>query len=1067
MNAYRSSLDRTWLVCAGYIAFVVYGSLVPLEFNGLGWSEAVDRFLSIRMYNLGVESRADWISNGVLYVPLGFLMTLMLRQWKTFATPRFAQFVAAGLALAIAAVIEFAQVFFPPRTVSLNDLVAEAMGSLLGIALAGYLENPIRSLRVLWDENKAYLGQPLLLLYCAAYLAYSLFPFDLLVTRHELVQKIQGPNWGWLFATDAHGLFLSLLKLLVEWVSTIPVAILLIHSVAGRPDVLRYIALGWLWGTGIEIAQFFTASGVTQGASVLARAAAFGGVGWWLGQGYRWRLPVVECWIRQYALGIWVAYLMVLVYANGWGRMPLETVGQAGSKLGEIRYLPFYYHYYTTEAKALISLASVSLMYLPVGLLAFLAGRSGWWASGMALVMAGLFEFGKLFLRGVHPDPTNLLLAFASAGMTVAIARFLVENDIHWGVAPLTERSAKSDAGSLVLSTGELLALIGVAVVCWHAASFPRVAWLVLSVVAASAVSMWLRPVRWLFWVAALMPVFDLAPWTGRIGFDEFDLVLSAGLMIAYARTRRNVLLDFFADRLFATISLWLLAALSVSVLITLFGASGGGPEQLTVYLTPLNALRVAKGAAYAFIALPLIRFWLIHDKAAIRYWLSGCVLGYAGTVSCIIWERVNYVGLTDFTSDYRVTGPFSAMHVGGAFIEAYLALATPFVCMAVLQSANRILRLGGIVLMLVASYALAVSFSRSGYLAFGSAMSIFLLYWQLSIRREGRGRLLAAVMALGGLAVALPVVTGTFAQQRFSALADDYHLRQEHWQKSLALRGGDFATQAFGVGVGRYPLTYYLFANDTTRPGSFSLETTGNRPVLKLGGGSPIYFEQIVSIQSGQRYRLSFDVSADQSGLVPAFSLCEKWMLTSISCKAIRSPPVSEPGVWKRQEAYVDSGELGVRPWYGASRIKFAFALPPTATTIRYANVRLEDSRGRDILYNGAFEYGTDGWFFSADEHLPWHAKQLWLGELFDLGWFGVGALATLVGVTLIRGIRQAWRGNLFAAAATASILAILLVGLFDTLIDAPRFLMLFVMIAGMAAFTPMLSDAKGNNDV
>lgn len=62
MNAYRSSLDRTWLVCAGYIAFVVYGSLVPLEFNGLGWSEAVDRFLSIRMYNLGVESRADWIS---------------------------------------------------------------------------------------------------------------------------------------------------------------------------------------------------------------------------------------------------------------------------------------------------------------------------------------------------------------------------------------------------------------------------------------------------------------------------------------------------------------------------------------------------------------------------------------------------------------------------------------------------------------------------------------------------------------------------------------------------------------------------------------------------------------------------------------------------------------------------------------------------------------------------------------------------------------------------------------------------------------------------------------------
>ena len=56
-----------------YIGGIVYGSLIPFELRPHTLPEAWDAFLHIRYLNLGVVSRADWIANIVLYIPLGFL----------------------------------------------------------------------------------------------------------------------------------------------------------------------------------------------------------------------------------------------------------------------------------------------------------------------------------------------------------------------------------------------------------------------------------------------------------------------------------------------------------------------------------------------------------------------------------------------------------------------------------------------------------------------------------------------------------------------------------------------------------------------------------------------------------------------------------------------------------------------------------------------------------------------------------------------------------------------------------------------------------------------------------
>ena len=133
--------SKMGLLCFLWVAFVVYGSLLPFDFNPLPWDIAWRRLSTAPMLELGIESRADWVANGVLYLPVGFLTTGMLmraagRGVSQWLIPGFVGLLF-GAVLAVA--VEFAQTAFPPRTVSRNDMAAELIGTAVGVltALAG------------------------------------------------------------------------------------------------------------------------------------------------------------------------------------------------------------------------------------------------------------------------------------------------------------------------------------------------------------------------------------------------------------------------------------------------------------------------------------------------------------------------------------------------------------------------------------------------------------------------------------------------------------------------------------------------------------------------------------------------------------------------------------------------------------------------------------------------------------------------------------------------------------------------------------------------------------------
>src|ERR1700704_655940 len=93
----RSMPNRNLLlwVALGYTAFVIYGSLVPLDFHPHPLREAWEAFQHIRYLELGIGSRADWVANILLFVPLAYFWLGVL--WPNRGP--LAKALASGLVL--------------------------------------------------------------------------------------------------------------------------------------------------------------------------------------------------------------------------------------------------------------------------------------------------------------------------------------------------------------------------------------------------------------------------------------------------------------------------------------------------------------------------------------------------------------------------------------------------------------------------------------------------------------------------------------------------------------------------------------------------------------------------------------------------------------------------------------------------------------------------------------------------------------------------------------------------------------------------------------------------------
>ena len=295
----------------------------------------------------------------------------------------------------------------------------------------------------------------------------------------------------------------------------------------------------------------------------------------------------------------------------------------------------------------------------------------------------------------------------------------------------------------------------------WHHAITPlaAVGGFVAAIVAGFA---W--PRLWLVALPALIPVASFAPWTGSLAVEEIDLFALGFASGAYARMPWRTGEQGDATTLPGLRPRWHLSIVAL-VLVLLFALStalslyrgivdaGSGLQWSWYdgYYEALNSVRIAKGYVVALLYAPLLFDAMKHTGGrATNLLAAGLAIGAGIAALTVVWERYAFTGLLNFSSDYRATGMFWEMHVGGAALDGYLALAVPFVVWTLMQRSGRVVAAASALAVLV-SYACLATFSRGVYLAV--PLSFALLFLLLAPAREGAPSRKVGTLVKGALA--------------------------------------------------------------------------------------------------------------------------------------------------------------------------------------------------------------------------------------------------------------------------------------------------------------------------
>jgi hypothetical protein len=285
-------------------------------------------------------------------------------------------------------------------------------------------------------------------------------------------------------------------------------------------------------------------------------------------------------------------------------------------------------------------------------------------------------------------------------------------------------------------------AVASAALAAWLALHHPLSPAVALAAVLVAAAATAARPAHWPMWLLPLLPLVGLMPWTGWLVVEELDLLLLGVAAGAYSRWAFDALRSGPAaprgpgPARPSWAWLWLLP-LGLSTLVAAArGVADAGGLDLAAsggwwqgYREPLNSLRLFKPVLlWVWLLPPWHRSLRLQPEATTQVALAG-MAGLLGTVALgVWWERWAYTGLLDFSSDYRATGLFWEMHVGGAALDAALALSVPFAMVALARAkTNRaiVLALG---LLGLGAYAALTTFSRVVYV--GVPLGLALVWW-------------------------------------------------------------------------------------------------------------------------------------------------------------------------------------------------------------------------------------------------------------------------------------------------------------------------------------------------
>lgn len=434
----------------GLLALTVYGGLLPFRFTPRPLSEAAESFRHISSLDPStLAARGDWVVSLVQYAALGFLLMASAGRGSTGAVGAAAAVVATACA-ALAVAIEFAQQFFPPRTVSWNDVAVETLGGVTGVVtwlVAG--RRIARWARRLGTVTTvADLARKLMPAYVVGLLLVALMPFDLVIGSAELEAKYAE---GRVLPIPFVGLFdaSSAGKAVLNVIAFLPLGLLPV--LAGKRSGLpggrsRWPGITLAGPAVVELLQLFVYSRTFDATDIVTGMAGVW-AGWWLGRPAQFA-RLAE-WMTAPRLGLigpaaWLVWLAALVYFY-WhpfdftldpSRFAADSDEFPVYGLRRMTLAPFVDYYWGSKYNALDQFVRKGLSFLPAGALIALSGSRVFQpgaaraAVGTALVTASVMEVGRYFLPSHIPSVTDVLIACVAAWLGCRFTQYV--RSIFW-----------------------------------------------------------------------------------------------------------------------------------------------------------------------------------------------------------------------------------------------------------------------------------------------------------------------------------------------------------------------------------------------------------------------------------------------------------------------------------------------------------------------------------------------------------------------------------------------------------------------------------------------------------
>lgn len=500
--------------------------------------------------------------------------------------------------------------------------------------------------------------------------------------------------------------------------------------------------------------------------------------------------------------------------------------------------------------------------------------------------------------------------------------------------------------------------------------------------------------------------------------------------------------------------------------------AGGWAFDWFAGYTDALNSLRIFKSLGFALLFVPLLASRAAPAPARAPQLLAwGMVLGLLQVTLAVLWERAAFPGVFDFSTHFRTVALFWEMHVGGAAIDAYLALSAPFVVWTLIQARQPLAWAAAAVLTLLTGYACLTTFSRGVYGAvLGSLVVLGFLLWTLKHRnaalapassaserhRFAGWRPKASAMLVLALLIEVAGVlgAGSFMLNRLDNADRDLGSRLTHWQHGLDLPQQP-ADWWLGIGLGRFPTHY---ANQVPRgefPGSIKPSdgfVTLLGPVSRKSlAGSYALTQRVSDVAAGQ-YWVSMQVRS-QARTDVYIDLCERHLLYDGNCQGAFVRIAPDKQAWQTLVLPLRGPPLRGGPWYAPRLHMFSLAIANAGGAADFDNVRLIGGKGALLLENGDFSQGLAHWFPAAQSYfVPWHMDNLFLEILVERGAVGLLLWLVLMHYALWHAVFGRARPHALSPFLTASLCGVLLVGLVSSVMDVPRVAFLMYLLTLIA---------------